>query len=67
MSADHLYIDKNGNRISNPRFVVGPASHNERVIHGRDSLDCDRGPCKPSYLPPSVMVYLSILFREYGG
>ncbi|OAL75302.1 hypothetical protein A7D00_0901 [Trichophyton violaceum] len=44
LPADYLYIDKNGNQVNNPRFVVGPASHNEWFTHARDSISCDRGP-----------------------
>ncbi|KAM5471153.1 hypothetical protein MauCBS54593_003492 [Microsporum audouinii] len=44
LPTDCLYIDKEGNKVQNPRFVVGPASHNEWFLYGRGALSCDRGP-----------------------
>lgn len=49
LPTDCLYIDKEGNKVQNPRFVVGPASHNEWFLYGRGALSCDRGPCKLSH------------------
>lgn len=43
---DYLFRDEEGTEISMPEFAVGPATGREWIDHGRQHLDCGRGPCK---------------------
>lgn len=45
-SPGHLYVDKDGNPVDEPRFCVGPAVGREWMDEGRQKLQCDRGPCE---------------------
>ena len=45
-SSQPLYIDENGNYITNEEFAVGPSTARETFDSGRGGIDFDRGPCK---------------------
>jgi hypothetical protein len=40
------YIDVEGRKVSDPRFVVGPSTGRELFDDGRGTIEFDRGPCK---------------------
>jgi hypothetical protein len=40
------YIDLEGRKVSDPRFVVGPSTGREMFDDGRGTIEFDRGPCK---------------------
>ncbi|KAH5006440.1 hypothetical protein HBI81_197980 [Parastagonospora nodorum] len=43
-SSQPLYIDENGNYITNEEFAVGPSTARETFDSGRGGIDFDRGP-----------------------
>lgn len=45
---DHLYTARDGQRIWDARFLIGPAIGRDWVDERRATLDFDRGPCKTS-------------------
>jgi hypothetical protein len=44
-SQDYLYTTEMGEKVYDPRFVVGPDVGREWCDDGQSSLQCDRGPC----------------------
>ena len=40
------YIDANGRRVQDPRFVVGPSTAREMYDDGRANIEFSRGPCE---------------------
>lgn len=40
-----LYVDANGNKITNNRYAIGPSTGRENFDHKRATVDFDRGPC----------------------
>ncbi|KAI1919585.1 hypothetical protein LOZ65_004348 [Ophidiomyces ophidiicola] len=42
--AKYLYIDKEGNSVQCPKFIVGQASNYEWFENGRNRINCDQGP-----------------------
>jgi len=49
-----LYIDANGNDITDAKFAIGPSTGRESIDNGRASINFDRGPCKISVLKPGL-------------
>jgi hypothetical protein len=45
-SSQPLYMDADGNHITNKKFAVGPSTARETFDSGRAAVDFDRGPCK---------------------
>jgi hypothetical protein len=45
-SEKYLYTNKDGDKVHNTRFRVGPMTGRDWSDCGRADLKCDRGPCK---------------------
>ncbi|KAH7397042.1 kinase-like domain-containing protein [Phaeosphaeria sp. MPI-PUGE-AT-0046c] len=41
-----LYIDTNGDQITNEQFAIGPTTSRETFDNGRGEIEFDTGPCK---------------------
>lgn len=40
------YLDRDGRKVTDSRFVVGPSTGREMFDDGREDIEFDRGPCK---------------------
>ena len=40
------YVNSDGARVDDTMSCVGPSTARDSIVHGRMSIECDRGPCK---------------------
>lgn len=54
-----VYTDKEGRRVTDDRFAIGPSTRRQNVDDGRMDVDFDRGPCEYFYFSDIDILVLS--------